>query len=381
MNIGYDAKRIVLNATGLGNYGRTLVNDMTTVIPSDTRLFLYAPSYGREELRRQVSPHENVVFKYPDCKFFKSLWRTHGIVSSLKRDNILLYHGLSGELPTGISKAGIKSIVTIHDLIFLRHPEYYNPIDVKLYKWKFHKTCAEANKIIAISECTKRDIIHFGGVDESKIEVIYQSCDTRFRHVVSREAKQQVKEKYRLPDRFVLSVGTIEPRKNALLIVKSLLSESLDKDIHVVLVGRKTKYAQTIAHFASHNGLGERVHFLSGVPTEDLFAIYQQATCFAYPSRYEGFGIPVIEAVQSGLPVVAATGSCLEEAGGPHNLYVSPDNPREMSKAISFFMNNDDERLRRIELSKKYVERFEGSNVARQVWQLYCNLLNTDVER
>ena len=181
--IGIDAKRIVRNGTGLGSYGRTLVNDLAQY---PLRPNLYAPDKGRDDLRTQVEGHDNVSFLFPHSSFHfplsKSFWRSRGIVADLKRDGIQLYHGLSGELPIGIRRSGIKSVVTIHDLIFLRHPEFYNPIDVQIYKWKFHQTIKEADHIIAISECTKRDILEYGGelVSEDNITLIYQSCAQRF---------------------------------------------------------------------------------------------------------------------------------------------------------------------------------------------------------
>ena len=141
----------------------------------------------------------------------------------------------------GIHKAGIKSVVTIHDLIFLRHPEYYKPIDVMIYRWKFHYTCREADKIVAISEWTKRDIMEFGNVAEDKIELIYQSCGTRFKTKASEEQKEHARKQYALPNRYILFVGTIEERKNALLAAQAL--PYLNQDIHLVLVGRRTKYA------------------------------------------------------------------------------------------------------------------------------------------
>ena len=209
--VGFDAKRIVRNATGLGSYARTLVNDL-----DDIELRLYAPDAGRDDLRSQIVPRPNVTFCYPkqstvNCQLSTSYWRSRGIVRDLLRDGVQLYHGLSGELPIGIRKSGIKSVVTIHDLIFLRHPEYYHWLDTKIYAWKFRQTLREADHIIAISECTKRDIIEYGHVDPSRITVIYQSCSPRFSVECGKPNSK-----------YILSVGSIEERKNILLAVKAL---------------------------------------------------------------------------------------------------------------------------------------------------------------
>ena len=374
LTIGYDAKRAVSNGTGLGNYCRTLLNDLGTIDTTDS-FRLYVPDLGRDDLRSQLDMPRNMSFVTPANKLVKplrSLWRIKGIVNDLKRDGVDIYHGLTGELPLGLSEAGIKSVVTIHDLIFMRCPEYYNPVDVAIYKWKFRNAIRQANRIIAISECTRRDIMELGEIDDSRIDVVYQSCDTRFRQQVSPEQKQDVRARYSLPKRYVLFVGTIEERKNALLAAQAL--PYLSDEIHLVLVGRQTAYAKTIFSFARQNGLANRIHMLSGVPTSDLYAIYQQAECFVYPSRYEGFGIPVIEAIQSRLPVIACTGSCLEEAGGPDNVYVDPDEPQEMAMAIKSITDNPDAARQIVTRSLDYIRRFENGNVAQEMLNVYRSL-------
>lgn len=376
MIIGFDAKRIVRNGTGLGSYGRTLVNDLIRRHDPDMQYLLYAPDEGRDDLRNQII--EGATFRYPAAPFFSRLlplnrvsqrgsplWRSYGIVNDLLRDGVQLYHGLSGELPIGIRKKGIRTVVTIHDLIFLRHPEYYHWIDTRLYAWKFRKTLQEADRIIAISERTKQDIMELGNVSEERIRLIYQSCAPRFSSTFSEAEKQQVRSYYDLPERFVLNVGTIERRKNLLLAAKAL--ELLPSDIHLVAVGRQTKYAQEMPQ-------NNRIHLLSGVPDTDLAIIYSLAEAFVYPSRYEGFGIPIIEAIAAGLPVVACTGSCLEEAGGPDCLYVDPDDVEGMAAAILSVLDGADGRTERIRLSQQYIERFRGTDVAGQVLEIYREL-------
>jgi len=368
LNIGYDAKRIVSNGTGLGSYGRTLVNDLSA--NKGLRLHLYAPDEGRGDLRGQIHMPTNLQFHYPKAglsRWEKSLWRTRGIVSDLKRDGIQLYHGLSGELPIGIRKSGVRSVVTIHDLIFLRHPEFYHWIDTKIYAWKFRKTIKEADHIIAISECTKRDIMALGGVDESRITVIYQSYSPRFHQKAGRI-------EFDTPaPRYILSVGSIEARKNILLAVKAL--PYLPDDLSLVIVGRHTKYTDKVSDYASRHRLSHRIKILHGVSDEKLPDLYAGAEAFVYPSVYEGFGIPIIEAISSGLPVVACTGSCLEEAGGPHSIYVAPDDEKALAHAVRMSLKGAEGRERRIEGSREYIRRFEGKDVAAQVADLYRRLL------
>ena len=385
-NIGFDAKRAVANGTGLGSYSRTLINDLARY---PLTLRLYAPDEGRDDLRTQIQDRDNVNFAYPHSSLLvprssfllspssfleKSLWRSHGIVADLLADGIQLYHGLSGELPIGIRKSGIPSVVTIHDLIFLRHPEYYHWLDTKIYAWKFRQTIREATHIIAISECTRRDILHYAPeLDPARVSVIYQSCAPKFTPDISPSS-------FLLPpsSKYILSVGTIEERKNILLAVKALETSLLPDDLHIVIIGRHTPYTDVVARYAHDHGLEERVHILHGISDAELPAYYAAAEAFVYPSRYEGFGIPIIEAISCGLPVVACTGSCLEEAGGPDTLYVSPDDPQAMAAAIAQVLKGAPGRDHRILRSREYIRRFQGNDVAGQVYRLYLRLLNKE---
>ena len=400
ITVGLDAKRIVRNATGLGSYGRTLVRDLS-LIPG-LALRLYAPDAGRDDLRNQVvgdlpSDRESQVagnlqsptFCYPKGwqPLGKSYWRTRGMVKQLRNDGVQVYHGLSGELPIGLQQAGIRSVVTIHDLIFMRHPEWYNVADVKIYTSKFRHALQEADVIVAISECTRRDICELGAEQdvslnklEQKVELIYQSCATRFSAMpigtipddMTMKLIWFVHSHYDLPDRYILSVGTIEERKNALLAVKAL--HRLPDDLSLVLVGRATDYAAQVWSYAKESGLGDRVVMLHDVPDEHLPAIYRLAEAFVYPSRYEGFGIPIIEAIRMGLPVAACTGSCLEEAGGPHSLYVDPDDDEAMAAAISRLLCGAPGREQRIAESQDYIRRFENTDAAQHFADLYRRL-------
>ena len=322
LKIGFDAKRIVRNGTGLGSYGRTF--------------------QGRDQLRQQIVQQENVSFCYPapsHLPFSKALWRSKGIVSDLKRDGIQVFHGLSGELPIGIRQSGIKSVVTIHDLIFLRHPEFYHWIDTKIYA--------------------------YGGdlISEDRISLIYQSCAPKFKSASAAKGGE----------RYILSVGSIEARKNILLAVKAL--PYLPEEVKLVIVGRHTPYTDEVSAYAQKEGLSHRIRIMHGVSDEELPKLYAEAEAFVYPSRYEGFGIPIIEAISCGLPVVACTGSCLEEAGGPDSLYVDPDDAQAMAHAISQVLRGAEGREKHIENSQQYIKRFAGNDVAGQVAELYRQLL------
>lgn len=377
MRIAFDAKRATHNGTGLGNYSRFVLNTLSTY-NSDNEYLLFTPSEGKPSLRSKINNGLNIQYRFPKgfWKGFgvKSIWRSYGIVSDINLENMDIYHGLSNEIPFGLQKSGVKSVVTIHDLIFLRYPEFYKPIDRLIYKFKFKRACQKADRVIAVSEMTKRDIINFFNIDPNKIDVIYQGCDNSFKISASEDLKQQVKIKYHLPDEYILYVGTIESRKNLLLALKAL--KECDNKIPLVAVGRPTPYLNELKQYIKENGLENYVTFLHGVPFGDLPSIYQQATMFVYPSFFEGFGIPIIEALYSGIPVIAATGSCLEEAGGPESIYVNPKSVDEMRDAITTLINNPQLRKQMTITGLQYARRFDEENIAIELQKLYNKLID-----
>ena len=185
--------------------------------------------------------------------------------------------------------------------------------------------------------------------------------------------KEQIRMQYGLPKRFILNVGTIEQRKNILLAVKAL--PYLPEDLSLVIIGGHTSYTNEVLDYVNTNDLSRRVFILHNVPDDHLPALYAQAEAFVYPSIYEGFGIPIIEAISSGLPVVGCTGSCLEEAGGPDSLYVANDDPEALAAAVRQVLMGAPGREERIARSQEYIRRFEGNNVASQVVDIYHSLL------
>ncbi len=370
--LGFDGKRAAQNFTGLGNYSRYVLNILSVHHP-DNVYNLYSPFPLAKKTQAISQLAKAVRICTPKSSYFKSVWRSWGVLSDLKKDGIEIYHGLSNEIPFGIKKINIASVVTIHDLIFLRYPEYYPWFDRIIYGLKFKYACRNADKIIAVSEQTKNDIVAYFNVDESKIEVIYQNCAPVFRSEISENDKESVNKKYSLPERYLLSVGTIERRKNLILIVKAL--RQIDENVSLVVVGKETAYVSEVKRFIDENKLTSRVMFLTNVPLNDLPAIYRQAEVFIFPSRFEGFGIPIVEALHCGVPVIAASGSCLEEAGGPGSLYINPDNETEMSDAINSILKNPTKRQTMANAGIAYVENFSDEKIAGKLINLYKQLV------
>ena len=342
MNIGFDAKRAYHNGTGLGHYSRSLLHLLSVYYP-EHQYYLFNPRSPNSFEVKGDNIHEVLPGGFFN-KLFRSAWRSSWVKKDLQRLKIGLYHGLSHEIPIGIQQTGIRSVVTIHDLIHERHPEQYNPIDVKIYSKKFRNACEHADRVIAISEQTKRDIIDFYKIPEKKIIVCYQSCNPVFAKQVAEEKKKEIAKKYNLPSQFFLSVGSIIQRKNLLNICKAVFLLRNELDIPLVVIGEGGKYKKQVKDYIVQNGLGSKIIFLLEDPAvqndktfqtpEVLAAICQSAIAMIYPSFFEGFGAPVLEALWSRLPVITSNVSCLPEAGGPGSYYVDPNSAEEIAAGM-----------------------------------------------
>lgn len=375
MKVAFDAKRITHNSTGLGNYGRYVIDILSDYYPENA-YDLYSPSKGKDHLRNKLREKKNITYHYPSPidSLLKSVWRSYGIIKDLKKFSPDIFHGLSNELPIGLKKAGIQSVVTIHDLIFIRYPQFYKKIDRTIYNHKFRKACEQADRVIAISDMTRQDIIKTYHIPEEKIDVVYQGCAPLFLKQVSPEQKEKIRTKYNLPSRYILSVGSIEQRKNLLLIVRAL--RQLGKDIHLIAIGKRTPYTDIVETYIKENNMQQQVSILNNVPFEDLPGFYQMADLFIYPSFFEGFGIPIIEALHSNIPVIAATGSCLEEAGGPDSLYVEPNDVNDLSEKINWILSTPAQAELMKKAGKEYVKRFTDQQIANDLMNVYRNVLN-----
>lgn len=368
MKIGFDAKRLFHNTTGLGNYSRDLVRILQEHYP-DNSYFLYNPK--QKEIPYFSDPEKSFKIVSPHGIWKKAhpLWRSFGIsfTSSIKQLDI--YHGLSGELPINLPTA-LKKVVTIHDLIFMRYPNLYSSFDRKMHFAKFKYAVKNADAVVAISEQTKRDIVQFLGIKPEKIHVIYQGCSAVFKNTYSEQELFETKNKFALPDQFILNVGTIEARKNALSLVKAIKNI----DTTLVFVGRKTKYTLQIEQYIQKHRLEYKVIFLTGVTLNELAHIYQLSTVFVYPSIFEGFGIPIIEALYSGTPVIASCSGVFPEAGGPDSIYVDEKNADEIALRISELLSSPELRMDMNKKGKEYATKFNDSVIAKAWHDLYTEL-------
>lgn len=372
MRIGYDAKKAVSNLTGIGNYSRRIINAVAKEDGSISPL-LFAPHKFNEKAMRELTAAVEFVRPQKKGALPLLLWRNFSMCKAIKQHNLNVFHGLSNELPFGIHRTGCKSIVTIHDLIFRLLPETFGLADRIILTKKTRYACKHADCVVAVSECTKRDIIRLYGTPAEKIKVVYQSINEIFRQPLSEERLMEIRKQLNLPEKYILCVGTIEQRKNQATAVKAL--KYLPEDYHIVLVGKRTKYAKEVDEVIAQNNLAERVQIIRGLSNIELPALYQMASTFVLMSRYEGFGIPIAEALASGVPVVAATGSCLEEAGGPDSIYLSPDDAKGVADAVLRIASDDALRTRMMEKGKEYSLKFTDEEQAKNMLAIYRSLI------
>ncbi len=373
MKIGFDAKRAFSNNTGLGNYSRDTFG-LLSYYASKNQYFIYTPKIIKNPRLNFISNKKNIHLCTPKSlvnQIFKIYWRSRGIVKELLNDEINIYHGLSNELPIGIEKTNIKTIVTIHDLIFMRYPKFFKDIDRNVYIKKFKSACQRANKIIAVSKQTKKDIISFFNIPEEKIKVVYQGCNKVFQSKIKKEDKILTISKYKLPKEYLLYVGTIEERKNLLTILKTL-KELPDQTL--VVIGNGKSYKKKCQKFIIKNKLSERVIFLNNLSTKEIAIIYQSAEIMIYPSIFEGFGIPILEALFSKTPVITSKGGCFLEAGGSYSKYINPLSPSEMKEAIIKIQNSESTKNEMIEKGFEHAKKFTNDKIAKNLIEVYTNL-------
>lgn len=375
MKIGFDAKRIFHNFRGLGNYGRNLLEGFEKFYP-ENQYYLYSPKIKDERAIDWMRKHSNFIVREPRSGFGKNLgtlWRSVLLSGELAKDQLDIYHGLSHELPPGIEKLPIKKVVTIHDLIYLKFPAYFPWVDRKVYDMKFRRACNVADKVVAICNQTRDDLLEHFNVPAEKISVCYQSCDHRFYKHLDQEKKNAIRKLYDLPQDYILFVGAFEQRKNVLGLVRALAT--CKNEAPLVLVGDgNSAYKKELLQTIDSLGLTNRVFIRSNIGSRDLPAIYQAALMFAFPSFYEGFGIPIIEAQFSDIPVITSTGSCFPETAGPGAIYINPHHHEDIASAIDKVCEDSELRRDLVHEGRKHVEKFHRSNTTKAMMEIYKSL-------
>ncbi len=355
MKIGFDAKRLFNNPTGLGNYARTLVKQLHQFYP-EIDLVLFTPKVHIHPYNEWFVDQSNIKIVEKSTRF--PAWRSWGIVEAIKQEKVDIYHGLSNELPIKRLPNSIKSVVTIHDLIFRVFTQQYTWVDRKLYNYKSNQACKNADCIISISQSTKKDILHFYPHTKVPIHVIYQSC--RPYKPVAHPARD-----------YYLFVSSINERKGLKDILQCMCLQHETERIYLKVVGKGGAYEEHLRNFVSAHQLDAWVEWLGNVEDEKLEGLYQHAKALIYPSLYEGFGIPVIEALSTKTPVITSNSSSMPEAGGDQALYIKPGDVQSLQETIkqleAWVFDNDG--------LEKHLKQFDSKHVTDILVDNYRNLL------
>ena len=364
MKIGFDAKRLYNNFTGLGNHSRTTIDILTAEFP-EHEYFLYTPKVRLNGTTLPYMGKKNCHTVTPKGMVRGGAWRTYGLVKEMKHDGIEVFHGLSNEMPVGLFHSGIASVVTIHDVAFKTFPDMYHWHDRKIYDMKWQYACNHADRIICISECTKRDVLEFYNVPEHKVEVVYQPVAPLYYKPIEREQTEP----------YMLYVGTINSRKNLLGVVKAMELMPKDLQIPLVVAGGGGSYRQKVKEYIAEKGMEHLFIWPEMVGKTDLQRLYTNAQLFVYPSFYEGFGLPVVEAQLCGCPVVTSNVSSLPEAGGPWAQKADPNSPEDICEKMVALLTDEELRQKTIVGARDYaMQTFDPRTLAHQVMNIYTKL-------
>ena len=370
--IGFDARSANTQQSGIGSYARFIIKALAEACPENAYFRMYTPKHQPHSEYDALDTLPNVESMEPDGSLWRKLawlWQMIRITKDAKRGDVELFHGLEGRLPYGLRRNKIRSVVSVHNLISIRFTKYYNILERIVEFIRVSSACHRADRIIAASEATRRDIAHLLGISHEKIDVVYEGCNPIYSRKIDDEEVEAVKRKYNLPERYILNIGDMVERKNFGLIVEAMAE--LPEDINLVVVGEQTSYTRRIKRRLKILGFEERVHFRRNVALEDRPALYKGAEIFINPSKFEGFSIEILEALSVGVPVIAARGSSLEEAGGLDSIYVSSKDCGELVDAIENIRNNEALRQRMIEQGARHVTHFRSEVAAYNIMKCY----------
>lgn len=261
----------------------------------------------------------------------------------------------------------VRSVFTLHDLIFQFDPDSHKPLNIAFLKMMMPRFLKHADAIIAVSESTKRDASRLYNVPAEKITVIYEGVDPKFVPITAPQRLADVRRKYHLPDRFILHLGTIEPRKNLPLLFEAIK----DSDQQLVIAGKLGWLTDPILAKVKELGIEARVHFTGFIDDDDLPALISCASLVAMPSKYEGFGLPVLEAMACGVPVIASNTASLPEVGGEAASYARPDDVRSWIHLIDLVTSDEELRASMIDRGLSQAQKFRWSETAQQTIEIY----------
>ncbi len=376
MSIYVDVSAAVNRRAGLGRYAESLARALVALRPDRFALFCNAGKGARYPLNGlEGVPHRRVRAGYKPWRM--AVWV--GSLAGLGFDGLLpgaeLYHATEHLL---LPLRGVPGVLTVHDLIFRLFPEHHKWLNLWYLNATMPRYCHRAAAIIAVSDATRRDLVRRYGVPEARITVVHEAAAAHF-VPPSPEQVERARACYGLPERYLLRVGTIEPRKNLERLLDALVElRRSDPDARLVVVGAKGWLYEGFFQRLEATDLREAVQVTGRVPDADLPAIYGGATLLVEPSLYEGFGLPLLEAMACGTPVVCSSTSSLPEVGGTAASYFDPHDTHAIAGRIRAIWRDRglQESMRQAGLVR--AAQFSWERAARETLALYERVIGRE---
>lgn len=361
MRIAFDAKRALNNRTGLGNYSRNLIQGLLKYYP-DNNYILFSPS-ADETLAEKMEGHFKLILPEKNMyKTLKGIWRSYGVSENIAAQRTDIYHGLSGEIPFGIDKRTTKTVVTIHDLLFMQYREHYMFLDRKVYELKTRYAIKHADAIVAISNETRQALVEILDADESKISVISPIIKTPLRSGKSFGDTP-----------YILHVASLTKRKNQQNLIEAFATISNRVKHNLMIVGNGPLLNDLNQQIEKHQ-LQYRVEILTNVSDDELQQLYVRSSAFIYPSVAEGYGMPIAEALSAGIPSAAGNSAAMKEAGGGGAIYFNPLSLSEICEAMIRICNDEALRKKLTEEGQKHVAEISDQKLTDKLMALYKSL-------
>jgi glycosyltransferase involved in cell wall biosynthesis len=363
MRIGVDYTAAVRQGAGIGRYTRELVGALLALAsPHDYVLFAAAAGLDSQP-DLELGPRAHLRTVPLSDEWLARLWHRARlpIPVELAIGRVDLFYSPDFVLPPTLP--GARTILTVHDLSFLRYPDHFVPKLVRYLSRVVPRSVVRADRVLADSEATRADLIRLMDVAPEKVTVLYSGVDPRFRPQPEPGERERLVAQYGIGTRpYVLSVGTIQPRKNYLRLIRAF--SQLSDDVELLIGGgRGWLYEGVLAEAARH----ERVRMLGFVADADLPALYRGATLFAFPSLYEGFGLPVLEAMACGVPVVCSNVSSLPEVAGEAALLIDPHDEAALTEAMRRGLTDEALRAEMVTQGLERAATFTWERAARQL--------------
>ena len=370
MRIGIDARIAYYTRAGIGQYTWRLIEALAALDQTDD-FHIFKHRKDQTEFARQANFQQHAVWTPSHNRLEIYLLGLEMLWSRLDLD---ILHS-TDFIPPQWKPRGCKSVITIHDLAFLHYPHFLTKASARYYG-QIEDAVKRADHIIAVSNSTRRDIVNLLGVDEQKITVIYEAPNPVYLPMDRGHAVAQVRARYALPNDFILFVSTIEPRKNVQGLLRAFrrLLDDYKLDVSLVLAGSKGWLSQEAYDLVNELKLNKQCLFLGPVEDKELVFLYNAARCLAYPSFYEGFGLPPLEAMACGTPAVVANVSSLPEVVGDAALLVAPNDVEELTVALWRLLTDDQVWTELQQKGFKRAERFSWARAARETLDVYRSI-------